>query len=183
MTRRLLGAALLALAAGCATSPPAPPTSAPVGDTWTLQGRIGVQSGEQSVSGNVRWRHQPELDELLITSPLGQGVARIVRDDAGVLLEVPNQPPRRALDAEALTRETLGYALPVSGLVWWVRGEADPRSAHRARRASDGRLERLEQDGWVIHYLQYAADGRPRKLLVARQDLEIRLVADRWDVE
>lgn len=184
--RRLVVVVALALAGGCATPPrptPVPALVVPLAANWTLQGRIGVQSGEQSVSGNVRWQHRPGADELLITSPLGQGVARIVHDGDGVLLEVPNQPPRRAPDAESLTREMLGYALPLSGLVWWVQGVADPASASTTRRTAEGRLARLEQDGWVIHYLQYTADARPRKLLVARKDLEIRLVADAWQVE
>jgi len=37
----------------------------------------------------------------------------------------------------------------------------------------------------VIDYLQFAPDApaRPRKLVVAREGLEIRLVADSWQVE
>jgi outer membrane lipoprotein LolB len=182
---RLFGVLLLALAAGCATTRPIAPADAmvPWPTNWTLQGRIGVQTAEQSLSGNIRWRHRANLDEVLMTSPLGQGVARIVRDPDGVMLEVPNQPARRAPDAESLTRDALGYALPVSGLLWWMQGRPDPGSDFEARHSPDGRLEQLRQDGWVIDYLQYAADARPRKLVVARKGLEIRLVADSWLAE
>lgn len=182
---RLFAVLLLALAAGCATTPPAVPVdvAVPWPANWTLQGRIGVQAGEQSLSGNIRWQHRVERDEVLMTSPLGQGVARIVRDAAGVVLEVPNQPARHASDAESLTHEALGYPLPVSGLVWWVQGRPDPGSAFEARRAPAGQLAQLKQAGWVIDYLQYGADARPRKLVVTREGLQIRLVADSWLAE
>ncbi|MBU1225136.1 MAG: lipoprotein insertase outer membrane protein LolB [Gammaproteobacteria bacterium] len=184
--RRAMAAALLALVlGGCAVVPPAPPAALelPRQANWTLQGRIGVQSGEQSLSGQIHWRHRVESDEVLMTSPLGQGVARIVRDAEGVALEMPNQPTRRAPDAESLTREALGYALPVAGLTWWVQGRPDPGSAFETTRDAGGRIEQLRQDGWVIDYLQYAADARPRRLVVTREGLEIRLVADRWQAE
>jgi outer membrane lipoprotein LolB len=183
--RRLLAVLVLGLAAGCATTraPVPAETMAPWPADWTLQGRIGVQSDEQSLSGNIRWQHHAGRDEVLMTSPLGQGVARIVRGADGVLLEVPNRPPRWAADAESLTHEALGYALPVSGLVWWVRGLPDPARAFEARHDAAGRLDQLRQDGWVIDYLQYAADARPRKLVVAREGLAIRLVADSWQAE
>jgi outer membrane lipoprotein LolB len=175
------------LLAGCAAVPPA--TSIDVESAlparWTLQGRIGVQSGEQSLSGQIHWQHGQDSDDLLMTSPLGQGVARILRDSEGVVLELPNQPALRALDADALTRDALGYTLPVAGLTWWVLARPDPGRAYEARRDGAGRLMRLEQDGWVIDYLQYASGmpGRPRKLVVTRDDLEIRLVTDSWEVE
>ena len=177
--------ALLALTlGGCASLPESPPAAsgllAPAG--WILQGRIGVQSGEQSLSGQIHWRHYADADEVLMTSPLGQGVARIVRDAEGVMLEVPNRPARRARNAETLTRETLGYVLPVAGLAWWVQGRPDPARAFEASRDEVGRLTQLKQDGWTIDYLQYSADApaRPRKLVVTREGLEIRLVADSW---
>ncbi len=182
---RLTAVLLLALMAGCATISPslAPAVAPPLSDNWTLQGRIGVQAGEQSLSGQIHWQHGAETDEILLISPLGQGVARIVRDADGVALEVPNQPTRRAPDAESLTREALGYTLPVAGLAWWMQARPDPDSPFEATRNAAGRLAQLKQNGWVIDYLQYAADGRPRKLALAREGLQIRLVADNWRVE
>lgn len=172
---------------GCASTPSAPPVQNgnALSVNWTLQGRIGIQTSEQSLSGNIRWQHRADTDELLLTSPLGQGVARIERNAEGVTLEVPNQPARRASDAESLTRDILGYALPVSGLTWWVQARPAPGRAFEATRDADGRLAQIRQDGWVIDYLQYAADvpARPRKLVVAREGLEIRLVADSWQAE
>lgn len=177
--------ALLALLlGGCASVPQV--VEAPVESaSWTLQGRIGVQGDEQNLSGHIHWLHREDRDELLMTSPLGQGVARIVRDAEGVTLEVPNQPARHARDADTLTREALGYVLPVSGLTWWVQARPAPGSAFEATRDAAGRLAQLRQDGWTIDYLQYAAEApaRPRKLVVARKGLEIRLVADSWQNE
>ena len=186
--RAWFATALLALLlGGCASVSSVPPTvEAPLRVTsWTLQGRIGVLSGEQNLSGQIHWQHREDRDELLMTSPLGQGVARIVRNGEGVALEMPNQPTRHARDADTLTREAFGYVLPVTGLTWWVQARPAPGRAFEATRDASGRLAQLKQDGWVIDYLQYAADmpARPRKLVVAREGLEIRLVADSWQAE
>jgi outer membrane lipoprotein LolB len=186
--RALAAAVLLALTlAGCAAVPPVPQAAidAPLAANWTLQGRIGIQTDEQSLSGNIHWQHRTDTDDVLLTSPLGQGVARVVRNPDGVTLEVPNQPARHAADAESLTREALGYALPVSGLAWWVQARPAPGRDFDATRDAAGRIAQLKQDGWVIDYLQYTVDApaRPRKLTVARSGLEIRLVADSWQAE
>jgi len=186
MTRRIVALWLALALSGCATTVPVP--SAPVGAqlsaSWILQGRIGIQTDEQSVSGTLHWQHREQSDELLLTSPLGQGVARIVINAEGAVLDMPNQPARHAVDVETLTREALGYSLPVSGLVWWVQALPAPDRFFESRRDGAGRLAQLKQDGWVIDY-QYAADtpARPRKLVVAREGLEIRLVADSWTTE
>lgn len=175
--------------AGCATTPTPPTkpvdTRAPLPDTWSMQGRLGVKTAEQSLSGNMRWAHRHDGDDLLLTTLLGQGVARIVRDSAGVTLEVPNRPPRRAADAETLTRSVLGYGIPVSGLTWWVQARPAPGSPFEATRDSYNRFEQIRQDGWTISYLRYADDApeRPQKLALTRDGLEIRLVVDSWQRE
>lgn len=187
MLRLTAALAVLLALAGCASAPLIPPGEirAALKDDWTLQGRIGVKTAEQSLSGHIHWTHRADTDEVLMTSPLGQGVARIVRDAVGVTLEVPNQPPRHASDAESLTHAVLGYGLPVAGLAWWVQAHPAPDRAFEARRDASGRIEQLRQDGWVIDYLQYADDApaRPRKIVVAREGLEIRLVTDTWKGE
>lgn len=178
---------LLALGlGGCAALPPATPPAAgtlAAESGWAFIGRIGVQSAEQSLSGQLHWQHQADRDELLMLTPLGQGAGRIVRDAEGVTLELPGQPMQRASDAEALTRALLGYALPVSGLAWWIQARPDPSTAFEADRDAAGRLLQLRQSGWVIDYLQYTENGRPRRLVLAREGLQIRLVADSWQPE
>ena len=186
MSRWIASLWLALVLGGCATTAPVPSVlpGAPLPSSWTLQGRIGIQTDEQSLSGTLHWQHHEQSDELLLTSPLGQGVARIMVDAEGAVLDMPNQPARHAADAESLTREALGYSLPVAGLVWWVQAQPAPDRVFEARRDATGRLAQLKQDGWVIDY-QYAADAsvRPRKLVVVRDGMEIRLIADRWSVE
>ena len=187
MLRAGLRALWLALVlGGCATTAPVPS----VAGRCALSGQLDLAGAHRhsrpmskACRGRIHWQHREQSDELLLTSPLGQGVARIERQRRRcVMLDMPNQPARHAADAESLTRETLGYALPVAGLVWWVQARPAPERAFEATRDAAGRLAQLKQDGWVIDYLQYAADmpARPRKLVVAREGLEIRLVADSW---
>ena len=95
------GIAVLWLAlvmSGCAStvSIPVAPVQVLAAANWTLQGCIGIQSGEQNASGSIYWQHREHSDELLLTSPLGQGVARIVVSAAGAVLDMPNQPVRQA---------------------------------------------------------------------------------------
>jgi len=62
--------ALLLALAGCATV--APPAEQPVAlvleESWSWQGRISVKAGEQAVSGQLQWQHQPDSDALMFTS-------------------------------------------------------------------------------------------------------------------
>lgn len=173
--------AVLLVACTTLPAPPQAPAVVPA-SAWTLVGRIGIQTQAESLSGNLRWQHRSDSDDLLLTSPLGQGVARIARDAGGVTLEVPGRPAQRAPDAESLTQEALGYALPVAGLAWWVQALPDPARPFDTAHDAEGRLERLQQDGWTIDYARY--DGaRPKKLILTRTGLEIRLVADTWHIE
>lgn len=181
---RLAAAAILLTLAGCAGIEPASVAPVPMELTpaWSWHGRISVKAGEQAMSGQLQWQHQAAGDVLMFASPLGQGVARIVRDGSGVVLELPDEPPRQAASVEALTAETLGYALPVAGLTYWVQGSADPARSFEMSHDQRGMPLRISQDGWTIRYLQFFPDGpnRPRRMTLSRDDLEIRLVTDTW---
>jgi outer membrane lipoprotein LolB len=145
---------------------------------FELTGRIAVHYREQAASGSVAWRHAPDADEMLITSPLGQGIARIVREREAVVLTTPDGREHRAADAESLTEQVLGFRLPLAGLADWVRARPAPGPA-QARRAADGRLELLEQAGWRIEYLEYAGE-RPARLKLSYPGLELRMAVSEW---
>ncbi len=87
----------------------------------------------EAAGGQLRWRHDRDGDEMLISSPLGQGLARILRENEAVTLTTANGREYRAADAEALTERVLGFRVPLAGLADWVRGGR--RLRRRARRA------------------------------------------------
>jgi len=164
-----VAAGLFVLVAGCATPPVAPPHG------WAFDGRLSLTRGDERLSGQLSWRHADATDDLQLRTPLGQTVARIVRDPGGVTLETADER-FHAPDAEALTRDRLGMAIPLSGLAWWVRGQPDPARPH----ASDPPAG-FRQDGWVIAYRERFDDGRPKKIDAIRADLRLKLVIDAWD--
>src|SRR6185295_6943319 len=116
-------AALLAAGLGLAGCAGLPELGAekPAQLEFELAGRIAVRYGEQAASGNVAWRHARDSDELVITTPVGGAVARIVRDRTGVVLTNADGVEHRAADAESLTERVLGFRLPLEGLSDWVR--------------------------------------------------------------
>jgi outer membrane lipoprotein LolB len=188
------GAAILLLViGGCATAPGAldtrgPAALSPDSVRFELTGRIAVQNGDEGMSGLLRWLHAPEADELWFSSPVGGSVARLVRDRDGVELVRGNGPSRRAPSAEVLTREALGWDLPLAGLEYWILGRPAPGNGTERieRDPASGRLTRLVQDGWIIEYRRFLDTERgalPALVNLEYGSLQIRLAVDRWDLE
>ncbi|MDP1680908.1 MAG: lipoprotein insertase outer membrane protein LolB [Burkholderiales bacterium] len=178
--------AALALLAGCATLEPpvvSPPTQ-PLLTSFQIAGRISVRHGAEGFSGNLTWRHANAEDEFVILTPLGQGVARIIKNAAGVTLETSDQAIVRAPDAESLTQASLGFALPLSGLPHWVQAQPIGSQA-QLRHNPDGTLDQLNEQGWQIDYLAYRAVGvlqLPGKVFMENAEVKLRLIVDEWQV-
>ena len=176
---RVLAAAALGALAACAELPFLQPTA---GLEFQLSGRIAVRYDDQGSSGNIGWRHRAVGDEMLITSPLGQGVARIERQGGLVTVTGSDGRVYRAHDAESLTEQVLGFRGPLAGLSAWVRAKPAPGPAQETRDVR-GRLSELEQDGWRIYYLAYGeGSGLPARLRLVYPGLELRLAIDEWQV-
>jgi outer membrane lipoprotein LolB len=117
---------------------------------------------------------------MLITTPMGQGVARIVRQGDAVQLTTADGHEYRAPDAESLTERTLGFRLPLEGLADWVQGRPTPGAPPREVKASDGKLHSLDQRGWHIEYLAYGDDERPSLMRLNYEGIELRLAITSW---
>ncbi len=169
------------LLAGCASLEPQPESAAPAGEAFYLSGRVAVKYGEEAASGRISWQHEQASDDLLFSTPLGQGVAHIVRRDGIVTLTTSDQKVYRAGDVESLTEKTLGWRLPLAGLPDWVRGRAAAGAPALTKLDASQRLAELRQSGWLVDFLAYdSATGLPAKLRLSREDVEIRMVIDQW---
>ncbi len=149
---------------------------------FELSGRIAVRYRDDASSGGISWRHRADGDELLFSTPLGQGVARIVREGGAVTLTTADGKAHRAADAESLTESVLGFRLPLAGLAHWVQGRESAGPAV-ALRDPEGRLSRLEQGGWVIEYLEHGDNRLPSRMKLSYPGIEIRLAVGEWKLE
>lgn len=157
---------------------------------FKLKGRIGVQANGKGFSGSAQWRHarvanQTSNDDIALFSPLGSQFATIKISADEVRLVAADSKIYTARDVESLTREVLGWSLPVTGLMDWVLGRPAPGIAELIRWDAMGRITRLTQSGWEIEYLQYIeVDGfqLPNKINLRNQELGLKLVIKEWDL-
>lgn len=179
MPRSALVLCLGAFAAACALLPlgEAPGPVSP--EYFELTARVAVRFGEKSATGRIQWRHAAAGDDMLITTPLGQGIARIQRRADEFELVTADNKRYVASDAEALTDAVLGWRLPLAGLSDWVRARARSGIPARSLRDDGNRLVELDQDDWRIEYQDYEGE-RPSRLRLIRDGLEIRMVVDQW---
>jgi outer membrane lipoprotein LolB len=174
---RALSLAAALLVAACAQLQTAP-SEKPV---FELAARLAARQGGEAFTGNLAWRHAAASDELLITNSLGQGIARIVRGSDGVVLTTAEPKEYRGADVESISEQALGYRLPLAGLADWVQGRPSARLPEaRVEKADDGRIQRLQQGGWTIEYLEHAG-GRPKRLrLQYPGGIDLRLAISEW---
>jgi outer membrane lipoprotein LolB len=132
---------------------------------FELAGRIGVRYGDEAFSGNIAWRHGADADDMLLTTAMGTGVARLARTRETIVLTTAEPKEYRATDAEALTEQVLGFRLPLRGLADWVQGKPAPE---------------LEARGWKIEYQDHDAQKRPTRMRVTYPGLELRLAISQW---
>ncbi|MGH8731191.1 MAG: lipoprotein insertase outer membrane protein LolB [Burkholderiales bacterium] len=177
---------VLAVVAGCAAprAPQALPASNAGIDTFSLTGRVAVKLEQRGYSAKLSWRHAAAGDRLRLLSPVGSVIAEIEADASGAMLTTGDKKVYRSGDVQALTREVLGWDLPLEGLRHWVVGRAEPVVPVQAeQRDVRGRLTRLTQNDWRISFLAYAGDSAlPARMALAYNRLTLRLIIDRWDL-
>lgn len=152
-------------------------------DGWQISGKVGIRAPKDSGSGTLFWLQRQDYYDIRLSGPLGRGAARLTGRPGKVSLEVANQGRYEARTPEALLEEQLGWKLPVSHLVWWVRGLPAPDSKSRLNLDADSRLANLEQDGWQVEYLSYTEQSGfwlPERIKLHGRDLDVTLVIKDW---
>jgi outer membrane lipoprotein LolB len=185
---RAVAAAGAALLCACAPAllerPATPSTLAAHAAAFELSGRLSARRGNDALSANFRWTHEAQRDELDLSSPLGQTIARLTGDANGVRLQTPDGRIETAGDWAALTTRALGWPLPVEGLVFWIQGLPREGAPAAVERASDGLPAALRQDGWSVVYQAFerGSDGvsRPKRLTLDYAEVELRIAVDSW---
>ena len=179
MNARVLAALCAAVVLGaCAAIAIAPRQP----QAFDLLGRVLVTYSGGALTANLRWEHNAAEDQIWLMTPTGQTLAYIVNSREGATLTRADQQKYRASSVEALTRQALGWALPLSLLQYWLKGEAAPGPVSGVERAGE-RLMALTQNDWRVTFTYHTEgdmSGRIRRLDMSDGPNEIRLVVDTW---
>lgn len=156
----------LLLLAGCAANPvlPTRPASERISQ-FAFSGRLAVRQGETNHHVRIDWRHVPERDEILLATPLGQGLAQIERDAAGARLLLADRRRIEAADWASLAEQAFGFRLPLQASARWLLGET------------------VDTEGWRIEVREREsadATALPTLIELERDDISVRLKIDEW---
>jgi outer membrane lipoprotein LolB len=185
--------ALLALLAGCRTTPVTPPPAA----AWQLRrmqlqerghfqftGRVAVAAGDQGFNAQLRWLQDGARSQVGLAGPLGAGGVEVTSDGSTLEVVAANGARMQSDAARAELTTRLGFDPPIASLRYWLLGVPDPAApATETVDEAQQRLSSLEQDGWHIDYSGYVAVGgewRPSRLTLQRADVRVRLLIEDW---
>ena len=127
---------------------------------------------EKGSYANFDWTHQNQVQTIDVNTPLGNTVGQLCQDGQGVLAVDGKGQVYQAANAEALSEQLLGYALPVQYLDVWANGQWVKNAPYQI--LADGRLQQFE---WTITR-RLKEDGTPRILQLESPKLSLRLVFD-----
>lgn len=173
---------------GCATVNTVPktvvlPDSPAAIKAWSMDGRIGVQSPEKAWQANLYWEHDPKQDRLRISGPFSQGLVSIVVQNDLIFVNEGNGATHLSRDPDAMLRERLGFAVPLSSLRYWMLGVPDPDRSSLPMAGAGDAAGGFQQAGWQIYPDNLASvDGwmLPQKLRAHGAGVKIKILADNW---
>ena len=151
-------------------------------DTWQMNGRISVDTGESAFQGRFQWHQSADSIELSIRSPLGAGILQVAGPPERLTVRARGETWELS-DPEPELSALLGWWLPVRSLRAWLLGFSDPMFASQEELGPDRALQTLEQRLWQLTYESYQlSEGLllPRRIDLTHGSLELRVIVDRW---
>ena len=139
---------------------------------FSADGRLAVKVEGKGSYANFDWTYQNAVQPIDVNTPLGNTVGQLCQDSEGVLAVDSKGKVYQAETAEELSRQLLGFALPVQYLHIWADGKRVANAPYKI--LPDGRLEQFD---WTISRTLNSS-GQPKTLQLENAKFNIRLVFD-----
>ncbi|HYE34843.1 lipoprotein insertase outer membrane protein LolB [Methylocaldum sp.] len=185
--------ALIASLAGCAVfeKEPGRPVFPPKAEenydlkAWRLEGRIGVQTTHDAWHANLFWEHDADQDRLRVSGPFSQGMVSIILQKDLIYVNGGGGIAEFSRDPDAMLKDRLGFAVPLSSLRYWVMGLPDPNQSHTPVYEESGSSRGFQQSGWTLRFERYVNVGdriMPQKMAIQGPEVKLKLIADSWQI-
>lgn len=175
---------LLLLISACSSQPSLPTATQTLEPNaqlwhWQAQGRIAFANEKNNQSANLDWQQKGYSYQLQILGPLGQGSARLEGAPFKVTLTTSDGKQLQASSPEQLLIENSGWELPLSNMVYWIRGIVAP-----------GHYQAIDeqtfiQNGWRVEWRRFAQVDSyqlPSLLIAEKGQISFRLAINKWQL-
>ncbi|MEE8057142.1 MAG: lipoprotein insertase outer membrane protein LolB [Pseudomonadales bacterium] len=173
---------LLSACSGLQTRPPGTEDFTNNGDLhyWSLRGKIGIRDDHSATSAYLNWQQCGDYYNIRLSGPLGQGAAHLYGDKTRVTLQSSDNRPITASTPEQLLVQQLGWEIPVSRLLYWIRGIPDPNLSYTPDDQG------FQQSGWQLSYPKRMSIDQytlPSKAIAKHPQLKLTLILKHWNLQ
>ncbi len=155
--------------------------------SFQANGKVSFSHGKQGGNASFEWDQSQNHYSILLVGALGIAAVRINHDGKQVCLTTSRGEKYEAETSEQLIKQTLGWDIPVTPLIYWLRGIPAPgKIPSRGMLDNHDRLVLLEQQGWKITYQAYMNVGGvelPQKLLLEHGKVRVRFIFKKWQLK
>ena len=135
---------------------------------FSLQGKIGVKTPQQSGSAFFTWQQNQEQFDIELSGILGVGKTQISGQPGQVTLNSAKTGTLTAETPEELLEQATGWQAPITNLVDWVQAKTTSSTA-QIQKDEQNRLSQIIEDGWTVHLNYNEAATLPNKLILQQQ--------------
>jgi outer membrane lipoprotein LolB len=153
---------------------------------WTIAAHIAVSNGNDGGSGELQWRQDGANYAFTVRAPVTGKTWKLSGDATHAVLEGVDAQADMDSDPERLLRERLGWDVPLTDLVAWVRGSRASGLAAHVQYDEQSRPAVIEQGGWKIEYRDWFTDrdpALPRKVFASRGAAHVRVAISQWSFD
>ncbi|MCX7122478.1 MAG: lipoprotein insertase outer membrane protein LolB [Gammaproteobacteria bacterium] len=139
-----------------------------------LQGLFAIVTPKSNQSGHFIWEQAGSADfSLELYGPLGLGATTLIQQNGLVTLETDQGKKYTATSPEALLQNTLGWSMPIHGMLYWLLGIPVPTVPFSAQYNAVKQISDLTQSGWQIHYQGGVGAIYPERIVMQRQSIRL----------
>lgn len=150
--------------------------------SFQVDGRIAIRKSSEGFASGFTLQQQATQSQMTLTGPLGGIRARLTVAADGSTLELPDAAPLYGEQADALLRDSFGYAIPYAALPFWLRGMTQAAPSPRDIDAQ-GLPRSFSELNWHIEYFSWhwqAGLWLPEKMQITNDELSIKLSLHDW---
>ncbi len=151
---------------------------------WEAKGKIAASHEGEGGNASFVWENDNDFYKIRMFGPFGAGSAELTGSSKQVIFEQGDGAMNIAKTPEALLYQQTGLNVPVTGLMFWIKGIPSPYGIATAMQTNEqGHLTYLEQSDWQVEIQKYKlSEGRwfPSQLNLLRNGTKVKIIIKQW---